>query len=313
MALHPLQDGTLSFSGHESFALRYGWLKKGYDAVVLQNEPRAFSQEDALVTLGVGKNMVSSIRHWCLAAGVLEEEDGSRGQELKPTCEGNALLSDDGLDPYLEDTGTAWWIHWRLATHASKCASWVWLFNRPRGGRFSKQQLVDELLELAATAGGRASKASISRDVDVLIRSYAGTTGKKVKSLEDELDSPLAALRLLRPGLESGVFELVVGHHPTLPSWVFEAATREFCAEAAAAGRPIPLDDLCFAPRSPGRVFRLHSDAVTDRLLDWARRDRAVQIVDTAGLRQLYLPATEDDAADIMVAETARRRLDEAA
>jgi hypothetical protein len=54
-----------SFSGHETFALRAAWLKKGIDG--LERYPDIFSREDALVELGVGKNMVRSIRHWCLA------------------------------------------------------------------------------------------------------------------------------------------------------------------------------------------------------------------------------------------------------
>ena len=55
-----------SFSGHESFALRYLWLKKGYDA--LADNPEFFQRDDAMVILGVGKNMVRSIRHWGLLA-----------------------------------------------------------------------------------------------------------------------------------------------------------------------------------------------------------------------------------------------------
>ena len=67
------------FSGHESFPLRYPWLKKGFDAVAA--DAGAFLRDDAVATLGVGKNMVRAIRHWCLAAGVLVEGDagGLRG------------------------------------------------------------------------------------------------------------------------------------------------------------------------------------------------------------------------------------------
>ena len=60
-----------SFSGHETFPFRYPWLKKGYDAALEDGTPSL--RDDAITTLGVGKNMVRSIRHWCLAAGVLAE------------------------------------------------------------------------------------------------------------------------------------------------------------------------------------------------------------------------------------------------
>ncbi len=47
------------FSGHETFYCKSLWLKKGYDFRLGGN---TFNQEDAVVKLGVGKNMVASIR-----------------------------------------------------------------------------------------------------------------------------------------------------------------------------------------------------------------------------------------------------------
>lgn len=44
-----------TFSGHDSFHCRQFWLKKGHDFV---REGRSFNDEDAVVRLGVVKNMV---------------------------------------------------------------------------------------------------------------------------------------------------------------------------------------------------------------------------------------------------------------
>ena len=63
-----------TFGGHEKFVFRHGWLKKGVDGV--KEDPLIFTHDEALVMLGVGKNMVRSIRHWCLATGLVEEKDG---------------------------------------------------------------------------------------------------------------------------------------------------------------------------------------------------------------------------------------------
>src|SRR3954451_12624351 len=90
-----------AFSGHQTFPFRYPWLKKGFDAV--RADPAVFTRDDAITTLGVGKNMVRSIRHWCLAAGILTE---NRDSGLHPTELGELLLDDEGLDPYLEDPAT---------------------------------------------------------------------------------------------------------------------------------------------------------------------------------------------------------------
>ena len=99
------------FARHETFHPRYGWLKKGMDLAA--EDSGAFSSNDALVRLGVGKNMVNAIRYWCQAFKVIEPVDGSgRSREYKPSDPGRGLLDDDsGLDPYLEDTGSLWLLH----------------------------------------------------------------------------------------------------------------------------------------------------------------------------------------------------------
>ena len=42
------------FSGHESFACKSHWLKRGYDFVVAGKN---FNDDEAVVHLGVGKNL----------------------------------------------------------------------------------------------------------------------------------------------------------------------------------------------------------------------------------------------------------------
>ena len=59
------------FARHETFHPRYGWLKKGYDEVF--DDPDIFIKEEAAVNLGVGKNMVASIRYWGLAFKIYRE------------------------------------------------------------------------------------------------------------------------------------------------------------------------------------------------------------------------------------------------
>lgn len=59
------------FSGHETFPFRYTWLPKAVKTV--KNNPKIFSDEDyAMVSLGVGKNMVRAIRFWAEASGIIK-------------------------------------------------------------------------------------------------------------------------------------------------------------------------------------------------------------------------------------------------
>lgn len=90
------------FSGHESFPCKTLWLKKGYDFVT-RNE-KDFNSPDAVIDLGVGKNMVASIRYWLRAFGICEGD--------QPTWLGNYLFSEtDGKDKYIEDLATLWLLH----------------------------------------------------------------------------------------------------------------------------------------------------------------------------------------------------------
>jgi hypothetical protein len=98
---------VFSFSGHETFVFRYGWLKKAYDAA--RENAQVFGDDQAIVTLGVGKNMVRSIRHWALATGVLAEEPKTRGTHLGATPLADFLFGATGHDPYLEDPNTLSW------------------------------------------------------------------------------------------------------------------------------------------------------------------------------------------------------------
>ena len=86
------------FSGHETFPCRYAWLPKAYR--LLRESKDAFANEErAMVSLGVGKNMVRAIRFWAQATGVAESVK-SGGYEV--TEFGTILLDgDSGLIHFL--------------------------------------------------------------------------------------------------------------------------------------------------------------------------------------------------------------------
>ena len=107
-----------NFSGHESFPCKSLWLKKGYDFVVAGNQ---FSSAEAVMELGVGKNMVASIRYWLKAFGVID----STGQT---TTLGKYLLDDEsGRDKYIEDLGTLWILHFNIINNL-EATIYEWLF-----------------------------------------------------------------------------------------------------------------------------------------------------------------------------------------
>jgi hypothetical protein len=127
---------VLRFSGHQSFALRNTWLTKG--VLTSAQNPRIFSEPDALVILGVGKNVVESIRYWCQAAQMVEDVPGARGA-YQPSQWGRLFFcGESAWDPYLEDTATLWFVHWLLATNRA-CAGTTYAFNELPGSAHRRQ------------------------------------------------------------------------------------------------------------------------------------------------------------------------------
>jgi hypothetical protein len=290
-----------SFAGHETFPLRYTWLRKAVQHVA-RDGGRIFQEDDAMVRLGVGKNMVRAIRHWGLACGVLEEDDtiaNNRGRVLRPSPLGHALFDDDGWDPYLEDPATLWILHHRLCSVPDEATTWYLVFNHLPQPEFTKAELLAWLTRLAAERGwARLSPASLKRDIDVFLRTYVPSRASRQVPLEDTLDSPLVELELLRELGAKGSYILQRGDQPTLPDPVFAYGLVSFLGRTASTSTAVPLQSIAFAPGSPGRVFALTEDALMARLecID-AATNGAITFTDTAGLRQLHiqkLPALLD-------------------
>ena len=108
------EDYHPRLSGHETFPVRYGWLKKAYDAVRDTEESQddnrhVFAGPDAIARFGVGKNMVASMRHWATVTGIIDDNPDHR--RIFTTPLGRQVFSDGGLDPYMENPATAWLLH----------------------------------------------------------------------------------------------------------------------------------------------------------------------------------------------------------
>ena len=286
-------NGKASFSGHESFPLRYAWLKKSVDAA--GQDEFTFVAPDAMVRLGVGKNMVSSMRHWGLTLGMLEEErpvpGRGRVRPIRPSELGQSLLADDGWDPYLEDPATLWLLQWRLVSGPERATTWWWVFNHYPGVIFTRAELQKGLETLIAQrpSWSRTTGASLKRDIDVFIRTYApqrrGKTG-----LEDTLDCPLADLGLIRESNQQQTFQIVRGPRASLPIDIFGYALAEYLVDRAAKTQTITLEELAFGEGSPGRVFCLDEPGLILRLDQMESITSGGVVFDeTAGLRQLYV------------------------
>jgi hypothetical protein len=278
-----------TFSGHETFVLRQLWLRKAYDAVAKHGDaaPKSvFADDSAIERFGVGKNMVSSIRHWALATDVIKGSDD--GESFAPGEIGEFLFGERACDPFLECDATVWLVHWMLAGKARRSATWYVVFNYVDPQSFQAEDVVKLIENYSTEAKAVRSRTTLLRDVDVCLRGYA-SGGARVAS-EDAAESLLADLSLLSQS--GGAYHFNRGAHYSLPDGVFAFALLEFWSrwerDTGSSQATLSFNSIAHEYGSPGRVFKLSEDAVGERLSRISEITRAyLEWTDSSGLRQV--------------------------
>lgn len=283
-----------SFSGHETFPFRHSWLPRGVQWVRAHDDFNDI--EGLMASFGLGKNMVKSMRHWCLATQTVvpaEDDLGNNQKHLAPSDVGHHLFigeeNEPAWDPYLEDIGSLWLIHWFLANNWEKATTWYYAFNLLNRTEFSKISLEKELMEFAMSiTTNRATKNTVSRDLDVFLRTYARPRKVNVKTIEESLSCPLVELELMRMQPEKGHYAFNRGPKDSLPDEIFAFAVGEFVRDITA--KTVSFDDLCYGVGSPGKVFKLDEYSLLDMLERLAGLTKgAWNFTETAGVKQLLL------------------------
>lgn len=237
---------ALSFSGHETFTCRNYWLKKGLDHVW----SGASFDNLAIKELGVGKNMVRAIHFWSRAFGLIEFNDQySRLAEY-------IFKTRKGKDPYLEDMGTIWLLHFMLVT--SEVASIYYLvFNYFRKTRleFNKEQLLNFLESQCQLNQQKYSVNSLKKDISVFLRNYQ--VPEKSKSIESDFMGILHELELVeRVGKEGNTLTYRIDNKErnTLPAKIVLA-----CILLRHENTTITFNELLTSANSVGSVFAVNS------------------------------------------------------
>ncbi len=274
------------FARHETFHPRFGWLKKGFDRASADSE--IFLREDAPVRLGVGKNMVRSIRYWCQAFKLLEAD--------QPTEFGIQLLAEAGWDSFLEDPASLWLLHWKLLEPPCYATTWEFVFNQFRPVEFSVEELFNQLCEYRDRIAPRMAESSLRKDISCLLRTYTQQVSGKNSVSEDSLDCPFSELGLLYPAGNSRTYGFRMGQKPTLPAAVVVYACLHYAARSMEGQKRIPIGKLLYDPGSPGQVFRLTESALDAAITVFAD-ETSLGISDAAGKREFFFSDEPIDKA----------------
>jgi len=279
---------------HETFTPRYGWLKKGYDRCVANKH--VFNDENAIEQLGVGKNMVRSMRFWCVLFRLLE--DAGEPGCLKPTDFGFRLLdTESGWDPYLEDPASLWFLHWQIFLPPYSAVSWVIAFNYVDLSAFDVHELSATIVSKARIMNGLRSIAegSFEKDASCILRMYCSDENDK-----NEIRSPFSDLGLITPArdMEGHRFRFAANAKTNLPDLIFMAAVFSYANQWFEGQRSLSLHQVTYGINSPGVVFKLSETECGSRIERIYRTLRNVNFVDNNGLRQLQFSASAGDLAE---------------
>ena len=259
-----------TFSGHESFPCKTLWLKKGYDFVVGGND---FNSPEAVVGLGVGKNMVASIRYWMKAFGLTQNDE--------VTSLASYLFADEtGKDPFMEDLGTLWLLHYLLVS-TGEATLYNLLFTQFQRERksFERQHLLHFVKRIMTEDGKQSqfNENTVKKDIGTLLLNYV--LPQKAKALDD-YSSLLIDLEVIRTDADNKNYLFNIDGKRRLPWQIFLYAI--LCLKGK--DNTVSYDLL----QEIGLIFCMNDMEVIEmcKIIE-AHHNDDVRYTDTAGIRQL--------------------------
>ena len=277
-----ITQGT--FGRHETFTPRYGWLKKGYDAIVRND--RVFLEKNAIEELGVGKNMVSAIKYWCSAFNLISP-DLQNKSKLITTVFGDKLLDDNGWDPYLEDPASLWLLHWQLFIPPLMSISWNFAFSKCNLWSFDIKQLMMIIMNATKMHAKFASLSENTylKDASCIIRMYTD----EIEDKDDEIDTPFTELNLLNRTVDSGEVSFNTNFKQNLPPLIFAAACFDYLDNySSGQQRTISLQRLTYDFNSPGIAFKVPETVAGFYLANASKKLAGFTLRDDISGYQLY-------------------------
>lgn len=199
------------FSGHETFACKSHWMKRGYEFVL---EGHNFNDDEAVVHLGVGKNMVASIKFWMKALGLLNR-DG-----VLSSIAHKLLNTDRGYDPFFEDVGSLWLMHFNIVNenYATAYRTTFIDYHSQRNiiDKLKLQNFIKHLCFDNPNYRSLYNENTVRKDLNVLIHNYCA----KWNSGVEDSNTIFAPLNLIRE-TEDGTYMFNYDSRNIVPANIF--------------------------------------------------------------------------------------------
>jgi len=249
-----LKSNKPTFSGHDTFSCRTLWLKKGYDFVINNG---SFNSPESVIVLGVGKNMVTSIRYWMRAFNILDSND-----ELTEFA--HLLLADEGWDPYLEDEASLWLLHYQLVKNEHATA-YSLIFNELRKTKieFTKEHFVKFVLsKYDGVPAFKNTENTVGDDFNAVVKMYLNDASSKEK--EETIGGIMTELNLINciPRDKKTFYVIEDTEKGNIPAEVCYYAL----AENEEYGQSISLQTVATNHNSIGAIFAMNQTGIINKL-----------------------------------------------
>ena len=273
----------MKFRAHETFFIRKGWLYKGLRGV--QNNQNVFidKKENPMDVLGMGSNMVKSLRYW-MQATQLTTESSVKGRSRAQALTDFAQIIQAN-DPYMEELGTLWLLHYKLATNKDLATAWYYFFNHFDMNEFTRNDFVEGLSRFAAMEEEYPAEASLEDDFNCIINTYVERKKLNPSKAQPEsnISCPLDELGLIEVTEQTGnrdrVFRKATPKRGTIHPFILLAVI----VEQSEGRREIKIDELQHSAGNIGKVFNLDIVSLTAEL-DHLARLGYIEVIRTAGL-----------------------------
>ncbi|MGO4998459.1 DUF4007 family protein [Oceanisphaera sp. W20_SRM_FM3] len=290
-----IESSNLKFSGHQTFPVRYGWINKIIQEV---RECRSISSKDnieqQMISMGMGKNMVLSVRHWVRMLGLVTCTDKKEQSYALTTLAVKLFIGDrteEPYDEYLDKIGTVWLLHWILQSNTSELTTGCWFFNFFNSIRCSKTQLAKDIKLSLVHHDKSLTDSTLNKDIDCFLQSYSSKITSQKKINEDSFASPFTELGLITQ-IDSKQYLSELATRKSLPIEIFTYAVIDFIKKKYESSSnditTFSFNSLLNDTNSPGRVFRLSANGLSEKLDDLEEfTEGKLAWTDTQGLRQL--------------------------
>ena len=278
-----MEAKNLKFSGHESFHCRPFWLKKGFDFVKADQK---FSEKSG-IELGVGRNMVPSIRFWLKAFDVVDQNE-----ELTELAK--YLLADDGWDPFLEDEATLWLLHYKLnAKQYSSIYHLIFSNLRKVRPEFTKNHLVSQVNEIDV----KQSNNIVEKDFSVFTRTYFA---KPSKDKEESFSGLFTDLNLLTEVGEDNQKNHLYHINNTRQASIPWQIVLYCILDNPNYGLSISFNSLFSDANGIGNLFAFNPEGLENKLIEISEEIDSIVYKNDAGVKELQFKNEKPSALNIL-------------